>query len=238
MRTTATTPDRSVDELAAVFARSGSRRDRDHLLEAALGLADATARRYADRGEPLEDLRQVARLGLVKAADRYRPERGSFAAFATATVRGELRRHFRDTTWSVHVPRRVQELVPRVRRCADQLEQTLGRSPSPREIADELGVPLDRVHESYAAAAAHRTTSIDERADRHISGAEHDVIELIDLEAAIDAMSPADRRLLGLRFCNELTQSAIAEELGVSQVHISRLLARATGRMREVMAAS
>ena len=237
------------DALLRVFHEFASTRDaklRDQLIEAHLGLAEYLARRFANRGEPLDDLVQVASLGLVKAVERFDPGRGlEFTTFATPTIVGELKRHFRDKGWAVRVPRRVQELHLRVTRVVDDLSNELGRSPTIAEIAVRAGTTEDEVIEALDAGSAYRSTSLDAgRSD------DDDSPGLLGQLGALDPeMARAERRaalgpmmavlpereqvMLYLRFYDGMTQSEIAKRLGISQMHVSRLLSRSLQRLRE-----
>jgi RNA polymerase sigma-B factor len=238
------------DALLRVFHEFAATRDaklRDQLIEAHLGLAEYLARRFTNRGEPLDDLVQVASLGLVKAVERFDPGRGlEFTTFATPTIVGELKRHFRDKGWAVRVPRRVQELHLRVTRVVDDLSNELGRSPTIAEIAVRAGTTEDEVIEALDAGSAYRSTSLDAgRSD------DDDAPGLLGQLGGLDPeMARAERRaalgpmmavlpereqvMLYLRFYDGMTQSEIAKRLGISQMHVSRLLSRSLQRLREV----
>jgi RNA polymerase sigma-B factor len=228
------------------FAESRDPRLRDELIEAHLGLAEYLARRFANRGEPLDDLIQVASLGLVKAVERFDPARGlEFTTFATPTIVGELKRHFRDKGWAVRVPRRVQELHLRVTRVIDDLSLEFGRSPTVQEIATRAGTTEDEVIEAIDAGSAYRSASLD--AGR---GDDDESPGLIGQLGGLDPeLSRAERRaslsplladlpereqlMLYLRFYEGMTQSEIAKRLGISQMHVSRLLSRSLQTLRE-----
>lgn len=203
------------------------------------------ARKFAGRGEPLEDLEQVASLALLKAIDRFEPERDvRFSTFATITVVGELKRHLRDKGWAVRVPRPLQELAVRVSRVIPELWQELGRSPTVREIAHRVDSPEDDVLEALDAAQAYSADSLDAPTGRPeaMTGGEslgeHDeAFERLEgwqsVAPLIDRLPERERTILYLRFFEEKTQSQIAEELGISQMHVSRLLARTLALLRE-----
>jgi RNA polymerase sigma-B factor len=229
------------------FAETGDAALRDQLIEAHLGLAEYLARRFANRGEPLDDLVQVASLGLVKAVERFDPARGlEFTTFATPTIVGELKRHFRDKGWAVRVPRRVQELHLRVTRVVDDLSLELGRSPTVAEIAHRAGTSEDEVIEAIDAGSAYRSTSLDAgRGDDDDSPGLLGQLGTLDPEMASAerraALSPLiaelperEQVMLYLRFYEGMTQSEIAKRLGISQMHVSRLLSRSLQRLREV----
>jgi len=228
------------------YRRTGDTDIRDELIEAHLGLAEYLARRFANRGEPIDDLIQVASLALVKAVERFDPERGlEFTTFATPTIVGELKRHFRDKGWAVRVPRRVQELHLRVTRVVDTLSLEFGRSPTIEEIAERAGTTEDEVIEALDAGAAYRSASLD--ATR---GDDEDAPNLLGqlgeadsglvraegraaLAPLIQGLPEREQIMLYLRFYEGMTQSEIAKRLGISQMHVSRLLARSLQQLRE-----
>ncbi|CAA9223131.1 MAG: RNA polymerase sigma factor SigB [uncultured Acidimicrobiales bacterium] len=236
--------------LMIVFNDYATTRDsalRDQLIEAHIGLAEYLARRFANRGEPLDDLVQVASLGLVKAVERFDPARGlEFTTFATPTIVGELKRHFRDKGWAVRVPRRVQELHLRITRVIDDLSNELGRSPNVDEIALRAGTTEDEVIEAIDAGSAYRSTSLDAgRSDDDESPGLLGQLGDLDPELArselrttlgplIAALPEREQVMLYLRFYEGLTQSEIAKRLGISQMHVSRLLARSLQQLREL----
>ncbi len=234
-------------ETFAEFARTRDERLRTELIEAHLGLAEYLARRFANRGEPLDDLVQVASTGLIKAVDRFEPERGlEFSTYATHTIVGELKRHFRDKGWAVRVPRRLQELHLRLSTLVNQLNQDLGRSPTVAEIAQAAGVAEEEILEAMEAGQAYRFTSIDAPvggADDEDSSALSSTLGEDDAELAgaenRAALSPLlaklparQQKIIHLRFFEGLTQSEIAARLGISQMHVSRLLARSLAQLR------
>lgn len=239
----------SDDEIAALFEqyRSGRRRrTRNQLVEAHMGFAYHLARKFKNRGVADDDLRQIALLALVKAVDRYDPEVGAaFTTFAGRTIEGEIKRHFRDAAWSVRVPRSTKELHLLVRRANDELSQSLGRSPTVPEVAAHLEVDPDAVVEALGASAAFTPTTLeisspgeDADADRSSRLASRD--ESLDdapdrmlVEALIDSLPEREQEIVRLRFYEELTQSEIAERVGVSQMHVSRLLRRSFTLMRQ-----
>ena len=229
------------------FAQTRDPKLRDDLIEAHLGLAEYLARRFANRGEPLDDLVQVASLGLVKAVERFDPARGlEFTTFATPTIVGELKRHFRDKGWAVRVPRRVQELHLRVTRVIDDLALELGRSPTVQEIAQRAGTTEDEVVEAVDAGSAYRSASLDAgRSDDDESPGLLGQLGELDPELAraerraalgplISELPEREQVMLYLRFYEGMTQSEIAKRLGISQMHVSRLLARSLQQLREL----
>jgi RNA polymerase sigma-B factor len=229
-----------------VSARSAqlSAADRERLIMEHLPLVRGLARRYADRGEPLDDLVQVGTIGLIKAIDRFDPARGyKLASFATPTILGEIRRHFRDRSWTVRVPRGIQEARARIAQAVDELSATRGRSPSVREIAEAADLSVEDVLDALAAGSAQRPAPLaapgrDGDEDEGIAvGLEDPGFEQADaratLEAGLSDLPARERVILHLRFEEGLTQSQIAEQVGVSQMHVSRLIRRALERLRE-----
>jgi RNA polymerase sigma-B factor len=235
------------DDLRRKFREYAETQDpelREELVTAHIGLAEYLARRFTNRGEPLDDLVQVASLGLLKAVDRFDPERGlEFSTYATPTIVGELKRHFRDKGWAVRVPRRVQELHLRLGTVVSTLSQELGRSPTIGEIAQAASVSEEDVLEAIEAGHAYRFTSLDAPSgadeegtlasqlggdDQALVDSEHRVA----LSPLIARFPPRERTILHLRFFEGLTQSEIASRLGISQMHVSRLLARSLAQLR------
>jgi RNA polymerase sigma-B factor len=235
------------EELRAKFvAFAGTdRRDlRDELVTAHLGLAEYLARRFANRGEPLDDLVQVASMGLVKAVDRFDPERGvEFSTYATHTIVGELKRHIRDKGWAVRAPRRMQELYLRLTKVIGVLGQTLGHSPTIAELAAEVQVSEEEVLEALEAGQAYRFASLDAPSgdsespsyatylgadDPGMAEAERRAL----LAPLLEQLEPREQLIVHLRFFQGMTQSEIAATLGISQMHVSRLLAKSVSRLR------
>jgi RNA polymerase sigma-B factor len=225
---------------------SGDPVSREALVERFLPLARQLARRYQRGPEPLDDLVQVASLGLLKAIDRFDPARDTaFSSFAVPTILGELKRHFRDRGWSVRVPRDLQELAVRVDRVTDNLSRELGRAPTPEEIGSEIGITVEQVLEAREAAGAYRAVSLDrpreeddesERVDAHLGIEDPGFSEAEDaatVERLMRVLSDREREVLRLRFSEDLTQSEIGRRVGVSQMHVSRLLRQAVARLRE-----
>lgn len=234
------------------FHESRDPKAREVLVERFLPLARQLARRYQRTNEPLDDLVQVASVGLVKAIDRFDPERGTaFSTFAVPTILGELKRYFRDSGWAVHVPRGMQERAMKLDEAVETLHRKLGRSPSTKEVAAQLGQSEEEVLEAMEAQGAYDAVSLEQhRSDDSQSGdtyadklaTEEDQYEMVEYEATIAptlrALPPRDRVILHLRFSEDLTQSEIAERIGVSQMHVSRLIRRALARLRAVANAS
>ena len=233
-------------ELFVSFAETRDERTRAELIEAHIGLAEYLARRFNNRGEPLDDLVQVASTGLIKAVDRFEPERGlEFSTYATHTIVGELKRHFRDKGWAVRVPRRMQELHLRLSTLVSTLNQDLGRSPTIPEIATAAGVSEEEVLEAMEAGQAYRFTSLDAPVPGEDAGGSlatslgEDDVNMVDVEHRV-ALSPLlaklparQQKIIHLRFFEGLTQSEIATRLGISQMHVSRLLARSLAQLRQ-----
>jgi RNA polymerase sigma-B factor len=234
-------------ERAALFVeyrRTDDRRLRDRLIEMNIGLAEAVARRFGGRGERHDDLLQVALVGLLKSVERFDPERGlAFSSFATPTIEGELKRHFRDKRWAVRVPRRLQELMLEVNQSVAALTQRCGRSPTIEEIAADTRLSSEDVLEALEAGRAivaapiendDREGSVGGVIDRH--GNVDSGIEAVErrmiVSQLLDSLPPRERDIVVLRFYDGLTQSEIAERFGVSQMQISRILARTLDRLR------
>jgi RNA polymerase sigma-B factor len=240
--TTSSDPDRS-DEL---FARLPAPAARDELATLYQPLAEYLARRFYGRGEPLEDLIQVASIGLIKAIDRFDTERGvKFSTYATATVVGELKRHFRDKGWALRVPRRLQEAGMSVGRTVTDLSQELGRAPTVKEIGRRTGLSEEEVLQAMETAQAYTASSLDAPTDEEGAtegerlGEEEEAFELLEgwtsVAPAIRDLPRRERTLLYLRFFRGLTQTQIAEELGISQMHVSRLLTRTLEELRRAV---
>jgi RNA polymerase sigma-B factor len=224
---------------------------RQEVVTAWIPMAERLAGRFRNRGESAEDLRQVAALGLVKAVGRYDPGRGTaFESFAVPTVVGEVKRHFRDHLWGLHVPRRVQELRNRVRSARQELTQTLdGRSPTVREIADHAKMTEDEVLLGMEALESYSTMSLDAELPGADDGhalvdtmGESDpgidaVVDRVALKPRLRELPEREQRILYLRFFGDMTQSQIAEIMGISQMHVSRLISRTCARLRsQIMA--
>src|SRR4051812_1715698 len=224
------------------YHHEGDHSARDRLAEEMLPLARALAGRYAGRGEPLDDLVQVACIGIMKAIDGFDLSREvRFSSYATPTVLGEIKRHFRDRTWALHVPRGTQELQLKVAKARDDLTNELGRSPTVEELCAKVGASLEDVLDALQSAQAHRTRSFDEpagedstlaeslgSADPELGRAEIRVL----LDTAFDILSERDREILRLRFERDMTQTEISERIGVSQMQVSRLIRQALARLR------
>lgn len=221
--------------------RTGDIELRNSLVKAHIGLAEFLARRFAHRGEPLDDLIQVASLALVKSVERFDPHRQlEFTTFATPTIVGELKRHFRDRSWILRVPRRVQELHLQVSRAVEDLSLETGHSPTVAEIAQRVGVHADEVHEAMEARDVNRLSSLDADQERALGGfgdLDDDLLaveERAGLEPLLARLPERERAIIYLRFYEGLSQSEIAQRLGTSQMHVSRLLSRSLQRMRDL----
>jgi RNA polymerase sigma-B factor len=235
------------ERLLVRYHREGDVAAREELVLRFVPLARQLAGRYRHAGEPLEDLVQVACVGLLKAIDRFEPQRGhAFTKYAVPTMLGELKRHFRDKGWSVHVPRATQELVLKVSEALGVLPGKLGRSPRPRDIAESIGAPVEEVLEAMEAATAYEATSLDQprpgadadedgwswgdTVSSHEPG--YELVEISEtLRGTLEALPPRERLILNLRFEHDLTQAEIAQQVGVSQMHVSRLLRRSLDRL-------
>jgi RNA polymerase sigma-B factor len=209
------------------------------VIEAHLPLVHHLAQRFRGRGEPYDDLVQVGTIGLLHAVDRYDPSRGSFAAFAVPTIVGEIRRHFRDRGWALRIPRRVQDLGRRVSEARETLTHGLDRSPTVHEIAAYLEVDADLVLEALETASAYITVPLPitgDESDRMIRAFEDSGLELVEqretLRPLLARLPARQQRILELRFARGMSQSQIASEVGVSQMHVSRLLAKSLSALR------
>ncbi|WP_329271066.1 RNA polymerase sigma factor SigF [Streptomyces sp. NBC_01451] len=218
---------------------------RNRLVRMHLPLVEHLARRFRNRGEPLDDLTQVATIGLIKSVDRFDPDRGvEFSTYATPTVVGEIKRHFRDKGWAVRVPRRLQELRLSLTTATAELSQRHGRSPTVHELAEKLGISEEEVLEGLESANAYSTLSLDVPDTDDESPAVADTLGSYDealegveyresLKPLLEDLPPREKRILLLRFFGNMTQSQIAQEVGISQMHVSRLLARTLAQLRE-----
>jgi RNA polymerase sigma-B factor len=234
-------------ELAGTPPDSPEReRIRNHLVALHLPLVDHLAGRFRNRGEPFEDLVQVGSIGLIKSVDRFDPGRDvEFSTYATPTIVGEIKRYFRDKGWAVHVPRRLQELRLSLSAATAELSQELGRSPTVAELAERVEVDEDDVLEGLESANAYSTLSLDapEAGDSErlsiadAIGTEDEALEGVDyresLKPLLAQLEPREKRILLLRFFKGMTQSQIAADVGISQMHVSRVLARTLSRLRE-----
>lgn len=250
---------RGYDHLAPLLAEFASTathdphraRLRDRLVAGYLPLAHNLARRYADRGEPLEDLIQVASIGLLHAVERFDSERGHhFLSFAIPTVTGEIRRHFRDKTWAMRVPRQLKELHLSINSVLVELSQHLGRAPRPSEIAGRLQVPVEDVLQALEAGQSYRADSLDQALSSEAANSNSATLrdtlgttdtgydKITDLHSVaphLAALPTRERDILIMRFYHDMTQTQIAERVGLSQMHVSRLLSTTLRRLREAV---
>lgn len=237
--------DQAVLDRFRRFRDSGDDAIRLALIEEHRWIPQRCARRFANKGEPLDDLEQVGAIGLVKAAGRFDPEMGiPFPAYAIPTVMGELRRHFRDATWALRVPRRAKDLHVRMGPAVEALRHEMGRAPTPSELAEYLSVPEEHVLEATEAGAAYSTSSLDQPTvggaltagervgiDDALLGLKEDRAELA---ALLESLPERERTIIYLRFFEERSQAEIAEQIGTSQVHVSRLLKASLAKLRAV----
>jgi RNA polymerase sigma-B factor len=236
--------ERRHDDLLRAYHLDGDRGARDRLVEEMLPLVRSLASKYGGRGEQVEDLVQVGAIGLIEAIDRFDLERGvELTTYAVPTIVGEIRRHFRDKAWALHVPRRLKELNLKLSRMLDELTADLGRSPTIAELAAAAGVEeeevIDALESSQAYTARSLSTPTDEDGDADlldtlgVDERGYDEIEDSSLVfSGLDGLDERERRIVELRFFQGLTQSQIAAEIGISQMHVSRLLRRALETMR------
>ena len=243
------TRQRSAELFAELRDESSREADRDGaregLVHLHLPLVEHCARRFRNRGEPYEDLVQVGTIGLLKSIDRFDAERGvEFSTYATPTIIGEIKRHFRDKGWAIRVPRRLQELRMQIGAAGAELTQSLGRSPTPRELGELIGCTVEEIIEGLESNNAYSTLSLDAGDDHEDSatrlldmlGSDDAHLEHVEiresLKPLLDALEPREKKILLLRFFKNMTQSQIAEEIGVSQMHVSRLLNRTLAELR------
>ncbi len=246
------TRERELIALIAELAEDDPRRmaARDELVTMHLPLAGFLARRFRDRGESLDDLTQVATIGLLKAVDRFDPERGvEFSTFATPTMVGEIKRHFRDKGWAIRVPRRLQELRISIGRATAELSQSTGRSPTVAELAEHLDVSQEQILEGLESAQAYATLSLDASSNDGTEdgssladtlGDDDPGLGEVDtretLHPLVATLAPREQRIIHMRFYENMTQAQIAERIGVSQMHVSRLLAKSLAQLRTGLA--
>jgi RNA polymerase sigma-B factor len=231
-----------LDPDAPQATRDGAREALVHLH---LPLVEHCARRFRNRGEPFEDLVQVGTIGLIKSVDRFDPERGvEFSTYATPTIIGEIKRYFRDKGWAIRVPRRLQELRMQIGSATGELTQSLGRSPTPRELAEHIGCTVEEIVEGIESSNAYSTLSLDASDDNDDGaptildalGVDDEGLAHVEIRESIkpllDRLDQREKKILLLRFFKNMTQSQIAEEIGVSQMHVSRLLNRTLEQLR------
>ena len=244
----------AVEQLTQALADGDAdveRRARDELVLANTGVAEAIARRYGNRGEPVDELTQTAYLGLVKAARGFVPDRaGDFLAYAVPTIAGEIKRHFRDQGWAIRPPRRIQELGLRMKQTRAALEARHGRAITAAELAAEMGVDEEQVIEALVSDQGWNAVSLDAPTGDGQDGGETTladglgefetrfelVDDLVSLRPLLDKLPPRERRIIALRYFEELSQQQIGERVGVTQMQVSRLLTRTLARLREDLA--
>ncbi len=234
-------------ELFRLYKEEGDEEAREQLIVSHLNLVRFLASKFKNRGEPMDDLLQVGTIGLIKAIDRFDPARGlEFTTFATPTIMGEIKRHFRDKGWSVRVPRRLQELSAKVNTTTDELTRELQRPPSVAEVAERLGATVDEVLEAMESSTAYSSVPLegtgqdsDEDAPSildHYAAEDGDLAASDDrmvIEEAINSFTPREQAVIRMRFEEGLTQVEIAERLGISQVQVSRLLRKVVKQVQE-----
>lgn len=235
------------EELFRLWRKTKDPKVRDELIYRHMDLAKGLARRFVGRGEPLEDLIEVAIYGLISAIDRYDPDRGTkFITFAVPTILGELKRYFRDASWAMQLPRGLQELNQKAYKLIDILTQKLGRPPTMAELAQELGVSEEQAIEALDAANAYEVLSLEQEVTTDEDDKPQPLSELLTVEdqtverwqkrqlldEAMKALSERERTIVEMRFYDDLTQQQIAKRLGISQMHVSRLLRRALAKMK------
>jgi RNA polymerase sigma-B factor len=239
-----TRPTRPDEEIAELFARRPDPDARQELAKEFLPLAEYFARRFSGRGEPVDDLTQTASLGLLNAIDRFDPDRGvPFSTYAAATIVGELKRHFRDRGWALRVPRNVQETAILVNRTVSTLWQDLGRAPTVAEIATTADISEDDVLQALDALQAYTTDSLDAPTGDSSSSAVESIggedrsfqlsEDWLSLAPALRDLPERERTILYLRFFEGKTQTEIAEEMGISQMHVSRLVSQSLEKLRQ-----
>jgi len=240
-----------VRDLFVEYRKAKKPEIRQQLVDAYSNLVYFLARKFANRGEPLEDIVQVGFVGLLMAIERFEPERGlEFSTFATPTIVGEIKRYFRDKSWTVRIPRRLQELNQRSRLESERMQQELGRTPSVQELAARLGVSEEEVLEAYEAGPARHTVSLEAASDRGPGDAQGlpladrlglndeslERVELMELlDSAMAHLTPRERQIMYMRFVEEMPQTEVAKRLGISQMHVSRLQRAALEHLRQHM---
>ncbi len=242
----------STEELFLRYTRTRDSKVRDHLVLMHQNLVRFLAGKFANRGEALEDLVQVGVIGLINAIDRFDPERGTkFSTYATPTIVGEIRRHFRDKAWSLKVPRRLQELNLAANKAAERLSQRLGRPPTIQDIAREVGASEEETLEAIELGNAYDTVSLDSKLSHEGESAPLTLAEFIgdldgslqnietygDLKQAMDSLEPREKAIIYYRFFKDMSQTEVAKRLNISQMHVSRLQQKALKRLKELLSA-
>jgi RNA polymerase sigma-B factor len=241
---------RDAEALFAEFARTRDPKIRNRLVEMHQNLVRFLAGKFVNRGEPIEDLVQVGTIGLINAIDRFDPERGTkFSTYATPTIVGEIRRHFRDKAWSLKVPRRLQELNLAANKAAEQLSQKLGRSPTIQEIAKQVDASEEETLEAIELGNAYDTVSLDTKLAYEGESAPLVLSEFVgeqdlslenlekygDLNQAMECLEQRERSIIYLRFFKDMSQTEVANKLNISQMHVSRLQQKALKRLKELL---
>lgn len=244
--------EEETEELFRNYVRTRSRRTRDQLVMMHQNLVRFLAGKFANRGEPLEDLVQVGVIGLINAIDRFDPGRGTkFSTYATPTIVGEIRRHFRDKAWSLKVPRRLQELNLAANKAADELSQRLGHPPTIQEIATHVGATEEEALEAIELGNAYDTVSLDSKLVHEGESAPLTLAEFVgdldvslqsietygDLKQAMDSLEPREKAIIYFRFFKDMSQTEVAKRLNISQMHVSRLQQKALRRLKELLSA-
>jgi len=238
------------EELFRQYIETRDRRIRDHLVMMHQNLVRFLAGKFANRGEPLEDLVQVGVIGLINAIDRFDPSRGTkFSTYATPTIVGEIRRHFRDKAWSLKVPRRLQELNLAANKASDDLSQRLGHPPTIQEIAKDIGASEEETLEAIELGNAYDTVSLDSKLAYEGESAPLTLAEFVgdvdgslqsietygDLKQAIECLEPREKAIIYYRFFRDMSQTEVAKRLNISQMHVSRLQQKAVKRLKELL---
>lgn len=244
--------EEETEELFRRYIESRDRKVRDHLVMMHQNLVRFLAGKFANRGEPLEDLVQVGVIGLINAVDRFDPTRGTkFSTYATPTIVGEIRRHFRDKAWSLKVPRRLQELNLAANKAADDLSQRLGHPPTIQEIAKDIGTSEEETLEAIELGNAYDTVSLDSKLSYEGESAPLTLAEFVgdvdgslqsietygDLKQAIECLEPREKAIIYYRFFRDMSQTEVAKRLNISQMHVSRLQQKAVKRLKELLSA-
>ena len=242
--------DEETEDLFRDYVAARSPVIRDRLVIAHQNLVRFLASKFANRGEPLEDLVQVGMIGLINAIDRFDPDRGTkFSTYATPTIVGEIRRHFRDKAWSLKVPRRLQELNLAANKAAEELSQSLGRPPTIQDIATFIGTSEEETLEAIELGNAYDTVSLDSKLMYEGESAPLSLAEFVgdvdgslqnvetygDLKQAIDCLEPREKAIICFRFFKDMSQTEVAKRLNISQMHVSRLQQKALRRLRELL---
>ncbi len=237
------------EELFRQYKKTGNSEYRERLVELHKNLVSYLAGKFANRGEPIEDLIQVGMIGLINAIDRFDPDRGiKFSTYATPTIVGEIRRYFRDKAWSLKVPRRLQELNQAASKIAEELTQKLGHPPTIREVAERLGATEEETIEAMELGSAYEAVSLDSTLEQEddstlslgefVGGVDVSLENIEthgDVKRAIERLDPREKAIIYYRFFRNMSQTEVAKRLGISQMHVSRLQQRALRKLREIL---